>query len=85
MKAILVIDMPEDCNGCLCLEDEERYCRGDEKYFRYCGLGNKKPEWCPLRPLPKKKEPFYDINEGDYDKRIDGWNDCLDEILGEQK
>ena len=32
--------------------------------------------------LYEKKEPFYDINEGDYDKRVDGWNACIDELLG---
>ena len=33
-----------------------------------------------LKPMPEKKEPFYDINIQEYDKRVDGWNDCLEEI-----
>lgn len=36
------------------------------------------PNWCPLKPLPSKD--FW--HKKDY---ADGWNACLEEILGEAK
>lgn len=42
-----------------------------------------KPSWCPLKEIPEKKTrdyPEYDSYITGYD---DGWDDCLDEILGE--
>ena len=52
MKAVLVIDeMPENCRECRyrCFEASLR-----DKY---------RPSWCPLRPLPQKKE--VEVNEID--------------------
>ena len=38
---------------------------------------------CELRPMPKTKQHEEEI---DYDYGyIDGWNDCIDEILGKTK
>ena len=83
MKAILVIKMPSECGwGCPCYRDS-MYSDG------FCSAicenvtnddSAKRPTNCPLKPMPEKKEPFYDINEGDYDKRVDGWNACLEEL-----
>lgn len=48
MKAILVIDMPEACaDGCPVM------CRTR-------GI-NHRPTWCPLKPMPQKKE--VEVNE----------------------
>ncbi len=88
MKAVLVIDMPKVCADC-------EYLLKSTDGYNYCSLTqcfcskdldaqNEKEPWCPLKPMPEKKEPFYDININDYDIRVDGWNDCIDEILGEE-
>lgn len=86
-KAVLVMDMPERCTKCplalilpqkdglaLCLarqkNGQEEYNPKHEKSWR--------PDWCPLRELPKKaNHPAY-CDNGRFDK---GWNACIDEIL----
>lgn len=48
MKAILVIDMPKGCCECNCAID---LCHGtipSQEWY------NKRPSWCPLRPIPDK-------------------------------
>ena len=37
----------------------------------------KKPNWCPIKPLPERANHENYCDNGRYDK---GWNDCLDEI-----
>lgn len=86
MKAILVIDMPECCCACdycnsfgMC-----KYAGNVEDAF-YRGLRYIK---CPLKPIPQKKELEESGNSLIDDCKeyyIDGWNDCLDEILGEEE
>ena len=70
MKAVLVIDMPNNCGEC--------------KLIHLQGIGesicdavdwSKRPSWCPLRPLPNKLKETNDD--------AIGWNACLDEITGE--
>ena len=82
-KAVLVIDMPEQvCKKCtLCYETE------DDEYL-CCAVGKLlpdgwKPDWCPLRELPEKKER----RVGEHGERMHraGFNACLDEILKERK
>ena len=81
--SILVFDeMPNSCAEC------DVICTGyTEK--EYSEKGIKRPSWCPLRPLPQKKHKnggsrVIDGVEWYYDsEHDDGWNDCLDEILGE--
>lgn len=92
-KAVLVIDMPERCTKCpllltipqkgglaLCLarptNGQEEYNPKHEKSWR--------PDWCPLRELPEKKEelPIEKYEFGSLGKAFaSGWNACLDEIL----
>ena len=45
------------------------------------------PNWCPLKPLPEKKEYIVPINNVESQKDIIavGWNACLREITGEVK
>lgn len=86
-KAVLVVDMPEQvCQKCtLCYE----YEAVDDRYL-CCATGKllpdgEKPDWCPLRELPEKKETIVYENDdwitvGEKTKN-NGWNDCLDEIL----
>ena len=87
MKAILVIDMPENCIDCPL---HQRYCGAvcralekehtDDRFYQ-------KEEWCPLRPMPNKLplesgSIMNTFKESTKYKHI-GWNDCLDEIMGE--
>ncbi len=71
MKAILVIDKPKDCFTCEL--GGSKVCIGG----------------CPLKPLPQKKKPLFDPNHCEIEKEIkiiheiDGYNRCIDEIMGE--
>lgn len=80
-KAILVIDMPKNCEQCPCFSIGSFYdvCRlaQQTKSFKEKGI----PDWCPLRELPQKKELYLSINnEKGY---CEGYNACIDEILKE--
>lgn len=88
-KAVLVIDMPNNCVECdvTCLDRHQR----DVGLIKHpCQEENyERPEWCPLRPLPEKKEPTrkpvsdeFSWKYTDYEK---GFNDCIDVITGESK
>lgn len=53
MKAALIIDMPECCDGCKFwfakATDPVRYrCMAAQKYIENLGS---KPNWCPLREI----------------------------------
>lgn len=81
-KAVLVMDMPEQvCQKCtLCYETEN-----DDEYL-CCAVGKllpdgEKPDWCPLRELPKHRRTIGNVSEGKKLLMNAGFNDCLDEIL----
>lgn len=94
-KAIFAMDMPERCTACKFLrKTDEGYC--------YCGLMdfdyqvneyvtsvlNGKPDWCPLKPVPEKKEWWFrtyvePVKESYRRGEADGWNACIDKILKE--
>ena len=90
-KSVLLIDTPENCLDCQFYyeldEGVEAYCSisDDDKdtslmkkidcEYGYC---QGKPDWCPLKELPNKK------NWGEiFNGNVKGWNDCLKEIIGE--
>jgi hypothetical protein len=96
-KAVLVMDMPESCFGCNFL-----YCNADAgidscqamKVSRIVDSETyERPDWCPLRELPKKKEEFElrkckGSMKGTWKVPLienKGFNACLDEILKEKK
>lgn len=95
-KAVLVMDdMPECCADCYC-----GYFERDTKELNLvCGATGEdannvgKPEWCPLRELPEKKEEFElrkckGSVKGTWKAPLienKGFNACLDEILKEKK
>lgn len=73
MKAVLVIDdMPISCDKC------EVRCDGYTAK-EYAEKSIKKPSWCPLKPLPIKKEALMGMGKINFGKAL-GWNDCLEEI-----
>lgn len=93
-KAILVMDMPESCDMCDFVDDEQPPRYGEKTL--YCGvpgIGEDvtdyigcRPDWCPLRELPEKKETTYPqaCYENSYwtDEMKAGFNICLNEMMG---
>ena len=81
-KAVLIVDMPKACEDpCKFLE-----CNSDDKRFCSCLHREieelcEKPDWCPLKELPKRRRYGEEFFNGD----VKGWNDCLKVILGENK
>jgi hypothetical protein len=79
-KAILVTDMPNECRECPCFNSNDFGvscgASGKEITYDYDNFVYTKPDWCPLKHLPKKQSV--------YDYAL-GWNDCIDEILGEKQ
>lgn len=82
-KSVLVIDTPENCYSC--------YLRKLIRNWSYCAVKSEriknamvKPNWCPLKPLPEKKEYIVPIDNIESQKDIIavGWNACIDEITG---
>lgn len=80
-RAVLLVKMSGICKDC------ELYCELGDACM--CKLNyalvqkNKKPDWCPLVPLPKKKE--LSLENWDYDIRASAWNSCIDSIAGTQR
>ena len=81
MKAITVIDeMPKSCRECTL-----RASLGANKFHCMAILPRKEiepykeqiPSWCPLRPMPEQ------MSWGHTADYIEGYNACLDEIMGE--
>lgn len=93
MKAILVIDKPENCDDCQLMHS---YYDHDYGWIKKCvGSGvndcivfkKKLEDYCPLKPIPKKKPTLNTYVVEDMKKQIVdihsvGWNDCIDELLG---
>lgn len=86
-KAVLVMDMPECCADCPCSFFE----RDNPILNLICGVTQEdaynvgKPDWCPLRELPEKRDTnrnknHYISNFWSSAKSV-GWNACLDEII----
>ena len=82
MKAILVINKPESCTGCLLgIFNKKWFCLATNKEIDICDRYNI-PSWCPLRPLPETNT--WDVTEnGHVTEFAEGWNACLKEITGE--
>lgn len=81
-KSVLVINTPEHgCVSCLIGRNRSNYL----ETCIYCPIAGKCvldkeaeaiPDWCPLKPLPKKRKYRY------YNGDTRGWNDCIDAITG---
>lgn len=88
-KSILVIDTPDSCSKCKIRFDDEysNWCPYDNPepngVWQYVENGTK-PNWCPLKPLPDKRDEngIWTMNGYIEDKYSDGYNACIDEILG---
>ena len=69
-KSVLVIDTPEICGNCSLLY----YCHQHNTIIPY----DSKPDSCPLKKLPEHELVWCDDNDWEQ-----GFNACLDTILGE--
>lgn len=97
VKAVLVMDMPESCFGCnfchINSNGGEDRCQALEVSRAVNSETYEKPDWCPLRELPEKKEEVELLEcEGSMEMvwefpslKNKGFNACLDEILKEKK
>ena len=84
-KAILILDMPINCNNCPCFDcgDDRCCCNALNKDFTNEDTRIFDKD-CPLKPLPKEREAFGILN--DYERgKILGFNSCLKIILGEEE
>lgn len=90
-KVILVTNDPMFCFNCPLAKSHRHIITKEEHWF--CGIGHSgeygewvyepididseiKPDWCPLKPVPEKIIVFMD----DW---ADGYNACLEDILGD--
>lgn len=84
-KALLVMDTPENCEECPFCDFVDYTCGVFgiiEKNFTYEIPEDGVADWCPLKPMQDKKN-FW--SEGYGGKFSEGWNACIDKILGEEK
>jgi len=93
MKAVLVIDkIPTKCEECPCstIESETSgevvfFCDAiPYQYIKEEHMTDRKPSWCPLKPIPEEKEYYHEediMSELLVHSYRKGWNDCLKEIL----
>lgn len=92
MKVVIVkeIDeMPTDCDSCPFQDFSQNcgilgeytmlnYWMEDAPYYDLVGKGD-----CPLKPLPQKMIPEMVMGNKFAEGCVQGWNDCIDEIMGE--
>lgn len=83
-KSILIIDTPESCSKCPFFNGyySDMTCRANGFGINYPYPDTFRQKWCPLRPVPEKSltgNSDY-LQWGDWE---DGYNACIDEILGD--
>ena len=81
--SVLVIDTPENCGKCKFISTF--WCRAI--HCRRVPNNDVIPGWCPLKPLPERKEYIAPIDNVESQKDIIavGWNACIDAITKEVK
>lgn len=82
-KSVLVIDTPENCGKCKFISTF--WCRAI--HCRRVPNNDVIPGWCPLKPLPERKEYIVPIDNVESQKDIIavGWNACINAITKEVK
>lgn len=87
-KAILVIETPDKCLDCdlrvLDMDGSISCYYNKREICNNVGENNSRPNWCPLKSLPERKEYIVPIDNVESQKDIIavGWNACLREITG---
>ena len=80
-KSVLVMETPEDCESCVLHGGIfHSFCKINCRYIEDLSA---RPDWCPLKPLPKYKS-MEKPGEYEYGK-MHGWNRCIDAITKEVK
>lgn len=85
-KAVLVIDMPESCAKCPLFNDvySDMCCRGlNNRGINYPYPKDFRQDWCPLKPMPRMKFTYVDYDCSATIYYNNGWNDCINAILGD--
>ena len=91
MKAILVIDKPESCTSCMLgIYNKRWFCLATNEDINITDRYNI-PKSCPLKPMPQKneiknEEEFMNVCGWMFEVQTGmdiGWNDCIDELVGE--
>lgn len=85
-KGIIVLDVPKMCDQCPIRHPGLAQCQITRRSTSHTSAGRpmdqkKRPNWCPIKPLPEKVHNEDYCDNGRYDK---GWNECLDEIAKEE-
>ena len=100
-KAILILDMPKECAACplrlwdceskfynACMPTLKEENSVSDSYSE-CDDLSIKPNWCPLKPIPKRMSEVTPNTDWKQSATIysqglhDGWNMCVVEITGE--
>lgn len=97
-KVMLIMDKPNACIKCSFCFKADEMSMGNFEYKRLYSckhipsdvegiyledILHKKPDWCPLKDVPKKRTAQKYKNP--LKSWINGWNACIDEILKEDK
>lgn len=84
-KGIIVVDIPESCRN---IRGDENGCPFGGMVCQICDkdvmkhtVHGTKPDWCPIKEMPEKKEIKDAVNMTSFGW-IEGFNACLDEIEG---
>lgn len=87
MKGILIVDMPKNCAECTLrtsLEANYFHCIATLPRLKIEPMTAhiNKEHKCPLKPMPEKNT--WDITKnGHVTEYAEGWNACIEEIMGE--
>lgn len=88
-KALSVMEMPKNCDQCKIRAINLAWCNIARKSTSHYPSGKPmderiRPDWCPLKPMPEKKE--CDLLSVGSKIRIwrEGWNACIDRVLEEK-
>lgn len=87
-KAILVIDMPKACCKCPFFHSDfdikRGACRANNMELTKDNFYFQKPDECPLKSLPEKRDLSYGTEGTEWYAYSEGYNACIDEIVGDE-
>lgn len=78
-KSVLIVETPKNCGECkltYCNHNNDYFCSLTGEFIYHYIARDIKSLYCPLLPLPEKKDSISMYGQG--------WNDCLDEIVKEK-
>ena len=81
-KSVKVIYTPKYCALCVLRSGVHHpFCRVNNRDITDLSI---RPDWCPLKPLPERKEYIVPIDNVESQKDIIavGWNACINAITG---